>query len=92
MEYSVHLRAWLTTCSYATFQSSGVIVDQAAPKTSNLIHVREVISESSDTDIDYQANDTSLIVKWDGVFQDDDTAIEYYEIALGTKPFGKRLH
>ena len=84
--YVFYLRAWYDEQTYATFTSDGIRTNTQAPLISGSRSVKEVLSTSHGTDIDYVTQNDQLTVKWKDVFRASDTPLAHFYVGVGTVP------
>ncbi len=78
-EYFLNVRAVDLVSNISQVSSTdGITTDTIPPG------VQSIFEGESNTDWDYQNNDTSLVLGWDG--SDDASGIDHYEIAYGSAP------
>ena len=69
--YVFYVKAWYDENVYIVYKSDGVQVDGTAPELSRSYSVVEVSDLSSSSDIDFTASTSTITIKWNNVFRDD---------------------
>ena len=87
--YYFYVRAWVDYSTCYIFSSEGIRVDVTPPQLAKRYRPTDVISASSATDIDYQTSLDVIKFQWDRVFFEAESALDYFEISLGTTQGGK---
>ena len=82
--YFFYVRAWVDYSTCYIFSSEGIRVDITPPQLAKRHRPTDVISSSSTTDIDYQTSLDVVKFQWDRVFFEAESALDYFEISLGT--------
>ena len=84
VDYVFYLRAWYDDKTYSTFTSDGIRTDAQAPQISGSRSVKEVLTTSHDTDIDYVTQNDQVIIKWKDVFRDSQSTMSHFYVGIGT--------
>ena len=87
--YYFYVRAWVDYSTCYTFKSEGILVDITPPQLAKKYRPTDVIDSSSTTDIDYQSSLDVVKFQWYKVFFEAESALDYFEISLGTTQGGK---
>ncbi|XP_069132408.1 uncharacterized protein [Argopecten irradians] len=89
-QYSVFIRSWYSSTTYALYKSDGVTIVNQPPSITKLLgaKVKERQHGSKKKEIDFTEDPRRLYIDWYGVFLNSEEHIEKYDIYISLLPGG----
>ncbi|XP_052249682.1 uncharacterized protein LOC127857316 [Dreissena polymorpha] len=88
-QYVIYLNAWYDQDTYMVFQSTPILFDFTPPTVRTGRYIRE---GTCTEDMDFISWTDHIIVCWDGVFSEQQTGLQYYEVSLGSQPHNDDIY